>query len=670
MVMPSGDRLLVTLPDSLGATVDVLPLEILKDKNGKRSITRQLRDANASDAGRIRRVEYELWGPIGASQESTSGRLAIDLLQNLEGRWPRQLTSSIAQTSVTLTGFDPPGTDGAYFGEAYFGDDYFGSGGISGDAQFFAEQNGYLLVGRGSLLTQVDMISNPWVVISTTVLNAPILDMDHWFGNVYIAQGSNVPMQRVVGCSLGGVVLEDVVSTSPSGNVYASAIKRGSDRAWYINAETGSDYNYQGYTLDAFVTLASPFPVGDAELPSTGLGPFGPFTARGEVDAIYTFTNQGATVQLSKALNAIHSVLNGAQFADPGFGWNYYTSVAALRAFNLSGVDNPVGVGERMRTFTGHNGLATAIFPARGELWIVYQTTAGALYGYRGQFGGETGGTGQPLLFPWFYASSEACAGIFSSTTPNGSVETTQQLTIIRGSDTNLTHMAIAAGGMDNLSSVTYSTGGGVGYLTTLDRNPNLLKTLRLLRAKARNMTSGSSWALALGVNTNPNNPTAASYTTIGTITADGEHTLLPFAAGVPLSNIAGRTHKIRVTEVAGGSGASTSPPTLEGTIEEEYDERPEQIEEFVIEVAMEGPGYGDNQNWQYLKDLVGSRTDGPFKVQLPDDLVPAVDVDSGGGQKWAMLQSVTKRTDASSDVESVVLTFQVWPQADALATA
>jgi len=678
MTMPSADRLTITLPASLGAAVETLSLQIVTDKNGKRAIQRNLRDANASDAGRTRRVEFEFWGPIGRSLESASGGLGVDFLRNLEARYQRQLTSSIAQVEVDLTGDDPPGLEGSVFDIAIFDTDYFGSdisGGSGGlpPVTHFAEQNGYLLVARGLLLTQVDMNTTPWTVITTTVLDAPILDMDHWFGNVYIALGSGTPMQRVVAVLVTGPVLEDVTSDSPSGLVYATAIKRGNDRVWYVDAEHHSRdaaddvYNFVGYTLDAFSTLAFPFQVGDPMLGVNGLGPFGPFTAEGQVDAIYTFTPQGATVKLSKALDAIHSTLNGAQFADPGFGWNYYTSIAGLRAFNLGGVDNPIGVGERMRGFTGHNGLATAIFPARGELFVVYRTTAGALYGYRCQFGNETGGTGQPLMFPWFYMAAEVCGAIFTSTTPNAPIETTQQLTVIRGAGTNLKHMAIAATGMDNLSTVTYSVAGGSAYLTTLDRNPNLLKNTRLLRARAQNMTSGDAWAFSASFDANPNAPASASYSAIGSLTANGETTITPVTAGVPQTSISGHSVKIKIDQTAAGSGASTSPPALIGNLDYEYDERPEQIEEFAVDVLLEGPQYQDNQTWHYLNDLVGSRVSGAFATQWPDDIVAAVDADSGGGQLYCMLNSVTKRQDASSDVEAVTLVFTAWPAAAAL---
>lgn len=665
------------------ASTNVLTVHIATDKNGRRLLTRDYRDANGSDVGRRRRVEWEVWGGAGQSLESTAGGLGVDFLQNLDSRFERQLTSKIAETLVDLTGADPPGVDGSVFSadpavtvfsasSTFFGSPLgSGSSGDGPDVVVFAEQQGYLLVGRGQLLTQVDLAT--WTVVETIVLDAPVLDMEHWQGNVYIALGSNAIMQRVVGCSSAGMVLENVTATSPAGAVYASAVKRGSDRIWYVDADQGgSTYNYIGYTLDRFVTLAAPFPVGDPESGVNGLGPYSSLLAVGEVDSIYTTTDQGKPVPLSRALDTLHSTLNGTVFADPGFGWNYYLSIAGLRAHTFSGIDNPVGVGERMRSFTGHNGIATAVYGARGELWVVYQTTAGALYGYRCAFGPQTGGTGQPVMFPWFYSASDTCNAIFATPTNAGN----QRLYAIHASGTNLYYSTVAANGMDNLASLTYATAGGTAYLTTLDRNPNLLKTARLARLRDSNMESGDSWAVALGFDLNPNAPTSGTYVTVGTATTSGGKTLTPTNGGTdaqgnptPTANISGRTIKPRITQAAAGATSSTAPPTLLGTLELEYDERPEQVEVITVMGTVSMAGISQNALWDYLRALVGAETNGPFRCQLPDDLPPAVAGASGGGQKYVQIASVEARKDANAQTGDLTIGLLCWPQAEALSS-
>lgn len=686
---PSSRVLKVTLPVDLVAAdqTNVLELHIVPDDvvggktSGKRAIQRSYRDANASDAGRIRRVEWRFGGgghgptpvvgAIGASLFSTAGYLGVDLVQNLETRWDDRLISAIEQTALALDTDDPPGT-GAYFGTSYFsaggvGGTYFGASSVSGqDVVVFDEQAGYLFAERGPVSTQIIMTTTPWSVVNSVVLDANIRDSTHWRGDVYLAMGSSIPQQRRYSVSAAGSFYQDTVADSPSGLVYSSAIKRGSDRAWYVDASQGNGtFNYVGYTLDKFLNLASPFQVGDPDLSVNGIGSFGPLTDFGSADSIYNFTDQGKPVPLSKAFDALHSEMNGAQFADPGFGWHYYISVTGLRAHNLQGDDNPVGIGERMRGFTGHNGIATAIFAARGELWVVYQTSGGDLYGYRGLFGPETAETGQPLFFPWFYDPASTCTAIFSSTTPNAG---TQNVTMIRADGTDLSHMAIAANGRDDLANTIYSTAGGAAYLTTFDKDVNLLKTLRVVRLQTRGLESGSSWQVLMGFDTSPIAPTTSTYTSIGTVATNGYKTSQPVMSGIPLSSISGHTIKPKVIQVAGGASAAATSPELRGTLEIEYDERPDQIEEIHVVVKIDVSSPTDNYLWDILRQLVGSTEAGPFAIQLPDDLQPGVSVSSGGGQKYAMLQAVSARTDITdSSIEAVDLYFETWPEASAL---
>lgn len=678
-------ELRITLPAAIvsqyGLGTDVLHLAIVEDGKivgGKRAIQRSYRDSNGSDPGRIKRLEWGFGGErggipvgaIGASQFSQAGFLGLDFSQNLESRWDGRLISSIAQTTVTLSGLDPPGT-GAYFGTSYFsaggvGSAYFGSGGIIGqDVIVFDEQSGRLFAHRGSLSTQVNL--STWAVEATQAQDAVVRWAESWYGYGRIALGPSVPMQTRVGVSSSGSMYADTVSVSPPADVYANYVTgHGSDRAWIVDAsQAGSTFNNANFTLDSFETMAAPFQVGDPMVGVNGIGPFGPVTSFGSQNQVASFTDQGKPVPLSTALAALLSPVNGQQFANPGFGWNYYISVMGLRAHDLRGNDNPIGIGERMRGFTGHNGIPTAIFAARGELWVVYETSAGNIYGYRGVFGAQTANTGQPLFFPWFYAAATTCGAVFSSTTPNIG---TQSLTIVRGSGTNMTYMTIAANGRDDLASTIYSVAGGVGYLTTYDENPNLLRTLRLARVKARGMTSGSSWAVAVGFDTSPTNPTGSTYTTIGTITTDGYKVLTPVSGSAPIAGISGHTVKPRVTQTAAGSGASSTPPELYGTLELEIEERPDQIEAIEVAVKMEGANVSQNMLWTLLQALVGSQTDGPFKIQLPDDLAPAVSTGSGGGQKYGMVEAVTSRSDIKDGAfEAVTVSIQCWPQASPL---
>lgn len=669
---PAIRQITLTLPAALvqsGGT-QTLTLDVLADaqlSGAKRAIERSFEDTNASSPQRRQWAEWNFWGPAGYSFESTSGVLAVDFAQNLDTRWTRRLLPTGAQNDVDLTSDDPPGGEEAIFGEAIFGDvDSPFGGGLSGsDVNCFAEQQGYVLCARGRLLTQVDP-ANSFAVVSTTVMDAEILDMAFWRGNVYIALGSSVPMKRVVNAASTGLTLETVTSTTPAGDVYAFAVKVGSDRAWIINAEPGSDFNYAVFTLDAFVNLSAPFQVGDPLVSATGIGPFGfdAATMFGFENNFYSFTDQGKPLPLSKALTTHLSALNGKQWADPGWGWNYATSQIGLRAV-VSGVDNPVGVGEGMRDFTGHSGIPTAIYPERGELEVAYYTSAGQSYLYRGAFSPQTAGSGQPLLMPWAYESASFVGAWFSTVT--GAAD--QGAWLVRGNGTNLTYTLIADNGRDDLySSYTYDVGGGVAYLTTLDRNPNLLKTFRLARLRSRNLTSGSTWNVAMGFDVSPTAPTSATYTSIGTITTNGQQTLLPVSGSAPISGISGYTMKPKVTGVFAGSGASATPPELYGTLYVEWDERPDQVEVIEAAVRVGSAGLTDTQLWTYLRQLVGSDVDIPVQFTMPDDLPAAVSTASGGGKSFGFLTAVRNRTDVTdASVEAVTIRIEKWPEAESV---
>lgn len=674
--MPGGsDRFLsVFLPSAIvtpgePSTLQFAIVDDAQIASGKRAIVRNYRDANASDAGRIRRVQWEIWGPIGSSLESTSGRLGTDFTRNLETRWERRLLSVGKQTEVLLDGDDPPG-EPAYFGTAYFGSNNFYSGPNSPssvDVTVFDEQQGYLFAHRGNLSTQVRL--DNFDIVQTKYHGADVLDAALWRGKGRLAMGRYQPMQTRDYVDAVGSTYIDTVAISPTQDVYAQAIKRGSDRAWYIDASAaGTTFNYAGYSLDAFETLAQPFQVGDPDVNTTGIGPFGPFTMFGAEDNLYSFTDQGKPVPLSRALLSHLSDHNGIQWADPGWGWNYAITSIGLRAIQ-PGVDNPVGLGERMRGFTGHDGLPHAIWAERGELWVVYRTNDGDLYGYRGAFGAETANTGQPLWFPWFYKANSSCNALFSSVA--GLDDPLRHFRMFRGEGTNMTYMVAASDGRDDLCGphYFYSTEGGNWYGTTLDRDPNLLKTLRLARFKTRSMGEGDSWQFGMAFDPPPTNTATATYVNIGNaVTSNGSKTIEPVQGNIPLTSISGRTMKPRFTQVAGSATAEETPPEINGTLEVEYDERPEQIEEINVVVNMTGTSYSNNYIWDTLRELLGSTVNGPFQIQLPDDLPPAVGKNSGGGKKWAMLSSVTNRDDLKDpSIEGVALTFIVWPQGDTI---
>lgn len=602
---------------------------------GKRAIVSNYRATNVSDPGRIRVATWEIWGPIGASRESVSGILATDYVQNLDTRFPRRLLSKGARNAVTLTSKDPTNVSGtSKLGQFKLGDLTNKLGGpvsASANVTHFDEQDGRLYAHRGKLSTQV-LISS-WAVQATAIHPEEVAGAVGYFGKGRIGLGAAAKMRTRVSASSTGAVYEET-TTLIDEDVYAGPLAVGSDRCWFITkGSNGELENLVGYTLDGFQTINNPFPVGDARVKANGIGPFGPFTFFGNRKGLNSFTDQGKPVPLSRALSGHDSENNGSQFADPGWGWNYAITDVGLRALT-SHIDNPVGIGERMREFNGHGGRPTAIFGERGELWVVYQTAAGHSYAYRGVFGAGTADTGQPDFYPWWYKASTTTEAIFSTNTPTNTA-------IVWGEGTNMAYETISRDGRDD----TFTS-------------------------RVYEITDGT-WKVAWSFDED-------DYLQIGEITDDGYHTVRPVQDGqsAPMLNISGRSMKPRlVLDDAGSTDEGTwygteldrdphlvktlrlcrlrtknltTAPEVNGTMEVEYDERPEYITETAVAIQL------DSMSKQGVIELLESYRDAsePLRVRLPDRT----------GDSYAMVANVTNRRDIKPDgIEAIDLILHIW---------
>lgn len=609
---------------------------------GKRALIRNERATNATDPGRIRVAQWELATPVGYSRESVGGVLGCDYAQNLETRFPRRLISSGARTSVTLTSKDPSGVSSqAKLGGFKLGAQKLGSNvSTSENVTHFDEQGGRLYAHRGQLSTQVRI--STWAVEATAVHPELVQGATSWYGKGRVGLGAAAIMRTREAISTTGSVYEQT-QTIIGEDVYAGPMAVGSDRCWYVTkGSTGELENLVGYTLDDFDTIANPFQIGDPRVKANGIGPFGPFTFFGTRTNIYSFTDQAKKVPLSRALIGHNSANNGKQWADPGWGWNYYISDIGLRACT-SHIDNPVGIGEAMRQFTGHNGRPTAIWAERGELFVVYQDSAGNLWAYRCTFGPQTSQSGQPDMYPWWYKASSSCEAIFSTNTPTNT-------TLVWGEGTNMAYETISRDGRDDLfTSRTYSTAGGSWFGTTLDRDPHLLKVLRLSRLRTKGITSGSSWELLWSFDD-------GTYVSSGEITSNGYNILRPVQdhMSAPLDDISGRTMKPKLVQVAAGTGASATPPEISGVLEVEYDERPDYITEVACTVVLDGQNVSKEGLMSRLTSLAGTTTSGPVKIQLPDQ----------SGIVYGLVANVQNRRDIQPEVEAVDVILHLWETA------
>jgi hypothetical protein len=605
--------------------------------SGKRAIVRNYRATNVSDPSRIKTVHWEIWGPIGASKESVSGILSTDYVQNLDTRYPRRLLPKGARNAVTLTSKDPAGVSAtAKLGEFKLGSVTNKLGGplsTTANVTAFDEQGGRLFAHRGNLSTQV-LISS-WAVEATAIHPEAVTAALNWRGLGRVGLGTSAPMRTRTAVSTSGSVYEPT-STLLDEFVYAGSIADGSDRCWITTRNSSGELeNLVSYTLDDFETLANPFPVGDPRVKANNLGPHGPFVHLGKSDGIITFTDQAKPVPLSRALKGHLSEHNGAQFADPGWGWLYAISDVGLRALT-SHIDNPVGIGERMREFTGHAGRPTAIWPERGELFVVYQTAAGDSYGYRGVFGAQTAQTGQPDFYPWWYKASTDCEAIFSTNTPTDTA-------VVWGEGTNMAYETISRDGRDD----TFTS-------------------------RVYDITTGT-WKLAWSFD-------GESYVQVAELEDDGFHTVRPVQelVSVPMDDISGRAMRPRLilddtssTDVATwyGTELDRDPhlvktlrlcrihtknlltcPEVAGTLEVEYDERPEYITEAAVFIRLDGSALSKQGVINQLEGYMSAG--GPLRVRLPDDQ----------SDRWAFVANVQNRRDTKGDaIEGIDVILHLW---------
>lgn len=645
--------------------------------DGKRAVRREHRPTNQNDAARLKRVQWDISGPIGNSRESIAGTLATDYTQNLETRFRQRLFSLGKRTAVDIdgSGTNPPvlsATTPSVFGTAYFGTSYFGgtqvtsgsgssssSGGFSGDVvRHFAEQQGYLLVFHGALVTQVGPLStNTWSIVETELLPAQVISVAHWQSWVWVA---HEPVQRMTLITESSAAGMNVNVNFGAFDFNVTALAEGSDRLWFALQRTTDDSSPQqplaiptnkvSYTLTQFATYANPFPVGDTFLRVNGIGSFGPYTHIGKLNGPFSFTDQGKPAPLSRSLYKHNSVHNGSRWADPGWGWHYYISDTGLRAINQSGIDNPVAIGERMPAFTGHGGRPTAVHAERGEMWVAYLLDSGVSYMYRCTFGAETAGTGQPEMYPSRYMAATEFGAITST-------NTTTNTSIVWGENGDIAYETIDRFGRDDqFTARRYSDSGGIWYGTTLDRDPHLLKTIRLARIRVLNVEDCSDWQLAVTFDLDPWD-TDPEYMDWGPLMfVPGQYTLRPTAGvgGQPIPKISGRNFKIRLTQRAEGPNAETLPPEVNGPVEVEYDERPAMIEEVTL--MLEG-GPSINTRIAELVQFASESSNGPELVQLPGDLPR--------DRKWAMVAGEPQRKDLKGDgVEVIEIVLQVWESA------
>lgn len=594
--MPRGNILSLS-----GTNYDIAAASLLP--KGKRAIQRRRRASQNSDPGRIQTVAWELAGPIGQSRERGDGFLGHDW-SNLETRQPGLLTSLGAVSTTTLSSDDSPRAAlSAMLGVGFMlGTRMLGGGTSSGQAQtitHIGEDRSYLFVARGAYETQV---SSAWAVVNTTVHDATIKGMGAWYNKGRLGFGSGDVAKTRVGVTSTGTTYADIQVSAV--DVYAKEMAVGSDRLWFVRSDlTGTNENRIRFTQDDFASASSGFPVGDPGINTTGLGTLGPFTFAAGENGVWSFTDDGVPVPSLRAIQGARSGNNGRSMTDL-WGWLYVPTVIGLYAVR-PGVANPVGIGtEAMWGFEGFDGMPVAVWVWRESLFVVYEDSAGTTWRVlRGVFGPGTDSTGQPEFYPFAQRSNGTVrvgTGVGMATNPH--------IAWGEGPST-LARVLQGRGGRDfSDQNYSYSTSGGAWYGSTLMRSQHLRKTLRWGRFATENMASGNTWALAVSMD-------EAAYVTVGTATSAAYQKI---ATSTPATTPTGHTIKPRLTQVAGGGAASTSPPQIRGRLELCYDERPDTVLDFTILLVIR-----NQTELTALENLTdGEHASGkePIAIGLPDD--------------------------------------------------
>lgn len=564
---------------------------------GTRSYRRARREAQPGD-GRVREAKWAVSGPIGLSREGADdGKLATDYVRNLTHEYDNLLTSSLARTALSLSSSDP--TVGTAFLPRLLP---FFTGGFSvGNVSHIVEDRSHILFARNQGLTQVNPAS--MAVVQTRAMGTTIEGLAVWRNRARVGLGAGTEAQTVDTIGAGGF------TQSAISGKYFKDMAQGADRFWMVDAASGVE-NRITYTLDDMASFATSFVVGDESIPATGIGTVGPFAIYGNETGVYGFTQSGTPVRLVEGLRDFRSSNNGAS-SDSLWGWDYVATEIGLFAVDVErGIANPVGPGEgtRGRAFEGDvDGFPTAVKTWKDSVWVAYRTTAGDTYILRGVFSESqnTKGTGRPDWYVFRYASGVRCNAMSST-----SERTNPTLLIAEAG--NLAWYTLGRRGRDiGDSNVTYDTGGGTWYGSTMMRENGLRCVPRTWVFITENCNGTNTWQVAVSND-------EGSYTNHGSaVTTNGRQVVRPVSGGAPISSLAFNTLKPRLTQVAASSSA---PPQIRGDLTLTYDARPERIIDATA-VIMLGQYRSLTQDLANLDGLDDAGTTQPVTVVLPDEI-------------------------------------------------
>ena len=608
---------------------------------GLRAWSRLKRQSEPSDPGVQRVAQWRLSGPIGLSREDVAGGpLAVDYTQNMDTLYENMLLPGPARNAIDVTADHSPPADAPYDGFAYDEAPYDGgtSSYLGTAVAYIDEDRGSLFFHDGALSTQVE--PSGMTAVQTKTHGAAVRGAVMWRNKGYLGLGGNSIMQRRATVSSTASTYENVSS------FYAGSLVVGPDRIWMVDPEDSTESTLR-YSLDALATRSNAFPIGDPGIPSTGLGTYGRSATVGSELGAYGFNELGQPTRVLESLRGQRSVLNG-EWITTLWGWTYITTSIGLKATIPGQVETPAGPGADRR-YEGPNGRVTAIWPYKDALFSASLTADGDAYVYRGEFddgryGGNTSSTGRPAWFPFCYLSSVEVGVLFST-----ALRTNPTLLVGESGEASYWTLSELDRDIDD-PLYRYHTGTGTWFGTTMMRNPNLHKNARYFTYLAENVDSSNKFQIAISVDD-------GSYVNIGgEITSTGHDKRYPATGGVPLTTVNGHFYKPKITCT---SASTTVAPTLRGTLDMIYDERPAMITQhtFIVELGATQKGYdAANADYTALTNLLaehGAGAASPFAFQIPGET----------NTVYGLMVDVSDVTDMKPDaIQRAQVTVQEWP--------
>jgi len=608
---------------------------------GKRAWTRIKRKSEPSDPGVQKVAQWRLSGPIGLSREDVSGgSLAVDYTQNMDTLYENMLLPGPARNPIDVTAGLPPSTPVPYDGFAYDTAPYDGgtSSYLGTAVAYIDEDRGSLFFHDGASSTQIE--PSGMTAVQTKTHAAAVRGAVMWRNRGYLGLGGNAIMQRRATVTSTTATYEDVST------FYSGSLVVGPDRIWMVDPEDPNESGLR-YSLDALVTRSNAYPIGDPGIPSTGLGTYGRSAIVGSELGAYGFNELGQPTRVLESLRGQRSVLNG-EWITTLWGWTYITTSIGLKATIPGQVENPAGPGADRR-YEGPNGRVTAIWPYKDALFAASLTADGDAYVYRGEFddgryGGNTPSTGRPAWFPFCYLSSVEAGVIFSTALRTNP-------TLLVGEDGEASYWTLSELDRDIDDPLyRYHTGSSVWHGTTMMRNPNLHKNARYFTFLAENCDVSNKFQIAISVD-------GGAYVDVGTtIVSDGHGEVFPTNAGVPLTTVNGHFFKTRITCT---SASTTTPPTLRGTLDMVYDERPNMLTQhtFLVELGATRKGFNSSElDFTTLTSLLADHGVGaasPFAFQVPGETDTV----------YGLVVDVSDVSDMKPDaIQQAQITVQEWP--------